>query len=165
MKIINMLANRKMNRRLGFVLILLFLGFQTGFRAQNAVAQSTAEVSTPFVQEPTLFSLEETIQLAKEQSPLARSARYSLIASQWRYKSFRADLLPELSLSGDAPNYRRTLSRRLTETGDIQFISTNQSDASLDVQINQNILWTGGSLSVSSGITRLGIFSGENTYL
>jgi outer membrane protein TolC len=111
------------------------------------------------------FTLEETIALAKEQSPLARTARYSLIASQWRYKSFRADLLPSLELGGDAPNYRRAFSRRLSEDGSIQFIATDQSDASLELGINQNILWTGGRLSISSGITRLGIFSGENTYL
>lgn len=168
MTILNMRTHRKINLPLGFHLVLLIWIFQNGFYSLNAVAQSTASEATVrqySAAEPTLFSLEETIQLAKDQSPLARSARYSLIASQWRYKSFRADLLPELSLSGDAPNYRRTLSRRLTETGDIQFISTNQSDASVDVQINQNILWTGGSLSVSSGISRLGIFSGENTYL
>ena len=141
--------------------------------AQTATVERASDpaLETPYVAEPAggattrTFSLEETIALSHQQSPLARSARYALIASQWRFKSFRADLLPELSLSGDVPNYRRSFSSRLDENGRIQFIATKQSNASLELSVNQNLLWTGGTLSVSSGLTRLGIFTGENTYL
>jgi len=35
----------------------------------------------------------------------------------------------------------------------------------VDLSIDQNILPTGGNLSLSSGLTRLGIFESEQTYL
>lgn len=111
------------------------------------------------------LSLEETINLAIESSPLSRSARFALIANQWRYQSFRADLLPGLSLSGDAPNYVRAFRDNFNPDGTTSLIYTQQSNASLGLSIDQPIMQTGGSLSVSTGITRLGIFANENTYL
>lgn len=126
---------------------------------EPATGQVTAQVTAQ------IFELEETIQLALEQSPLSRAAKYSLVASQYRYKSFRADLLPSLDLSGDVPNYNRRLSTRLADDGSTQFIATKQSNASLELGVNQNLLWTGGTVSIASGMTRLGIFSDENTYL
>ncbi|MEX2363060.1 MAG: TolC family protein, partial [Balneolaceae bacterium] len=111
------------------------------------------------------LTLEESIEIAKQNSPLARAATYALISAKWRYKSFRADLLPSLSLSGDAPNYNKSIFSNVLDDGTVTFSSRTQSEASADLSIRQNIMPTGGNLSLSSGITRLGIFSGENTYL
>lgn len=138
--------------------LLLTLVFTT-FIALNTQAQSTNPG------EGRTFSLQETIELAKDQSPLSRTARYSLQASRWRYQSFRADLLPELRATGNAPNYRRTFREFFDQTGNTQFIYSQQSNASLELSIDQPIVYTGGSLSLSTGMTRLGIFQNENTYL
>ena len=119
--------------------------------------QSQAQVQT--------FSLEQSIEYAKQNSPLSRAARFSLLSAKWRYKSFRADLLPSLSLSGDAPNYSKSIFSNTLDDGTLTFSSRTQSEASAALSIDQNIMPTGGVLSVSSGITRLGIFKGENSYL
>ncbi len=111
------------------------------------------------------LSLQESIDLAIELSPLSQSARYALIANRWRYRSFRADLLPSLSVSGNAPNYRRAFRENFNPDGTTSLIYNQQSNASFGLSIDQTIMPTGGSLSVSSGITRLGIFADENTYL
>jgi outer membrane protein TolC len=112
-----------------------------------------------------VLSLQETIDLAIESSPLSRTARYALIASQWRHKSYRADLFPGLSMTGNAPNYRRAFRENFNPDGTTSLIYTQQSNASVGLSVNQPIMPTGGSLSVSTGITRLGIFASENTYL
>ncbi|CAN5403833.1 TolC family protein [soil metagenome] len=111
------------------------------------------------------LSLQESIDLAIELSPLSQSARYALIANRWRYRSYRADLLPSLSVSGNAPNYRRAFRENFNHDGTTSLIYNQQSNASVGLSIDQTIMTTGGSLSVSSGITRLGIFADENTYL
>jgi len=111
------------------------------------------------------LTLQEAIDLAIETSPLSRSARFSLIANEWRYRSYRADLLPGLSLSGDAPNYIRAFRDNFNPDGTTSLIYTQQSNASVGLTVDQPILQTGGSLSVSTGISRLGIFANENTYL
>lgn len=110
------------------------------------------------------LTLEECIAIAQDQSPIAEAARYDLIASNWQYRSFRADLLPSLTLSGDAPNFSRSLQQQFSD-GVFQYFDITQSDASARLGINQNILYTGGSLSLSTGLTRLGIFKGEDRYL
>ena len=111
------------------------------------------------------LTLQECIDIAQDQSPVAKAARYSLTSSRWQYQSFRADLLPSLTLSGDAPNYNKSIFSNTLDNGQVVFSSRTQSEASSQLSVRQNILPTGGSLSLSSGITRLGIFAGENTYL
>lgn len=103
------------------------------------------------------LTLEESIEIAKDNSPLSRAATFSLIASKWRYKSFRADLLPSLDLGGNIPNYRLGTQTVNTAEG-IQNVSFNNSNANLGLSINQAILPTGGSVSVTSSLNRLGIF-------
>ncbi|MCC5942700.1 MAG: TolC family protein [Balneolaceae bacterium] len=136
---------------------LLFLILLSVAISQTLFAQSESEVH--------ILSLEETINLAIETSPLSRSARYALISNQWRYQSFRADLLPGLSASGNAPNYTRAFRDNFNPDGTTSLIYTQQSNASIGLSIDQPIMPTGGNLSVSTGVTRLGIFANENTYL
>lgn len=125
----------------------------------------TNGISAQSTEDAYQLSLQESIDLAIENSPLSRSARYALIANQWRYKAFRADLLPGLSASGNAPNYRRSFRENFNPDGSTSLIYTQQSNASFDLSIDQAIMPTGGNLSVSTGITKLGIFANENTYL
>ncbi|WP_340105103.1 TolC family protein [Rhodohalobacter sp. 8-1] len=110
------------------------------------------------------LSLQESIEIAQENSPVARANRYSLISSRWAYQSFKADLYPSLSLSGDAPNFNKSIIPIRLNDGTLTFVSERQSDASASISIDQNILPTGGRLSLSTGITRLGIFKDESTY-
>lgn len=138
-----------MNKSL--ILLFLLIGGVIG------TVEAQAQVQT--------FTLEQSIEYAKLNSPLSRAARFSLLSAKWRYKSFRADLLPSLSLSGDAPNYNKSIFSNTLDDGTLTFSSRTQSEASAALSIEQNIMPTGGVLSVSSGITRLGIFKGENSYL
>lgn len=111
------------------------------------------------------LTLDQCITIAQDKSPVANAARYALVASKWQYRSFRADLLPSLELSGDAPNYNKNIFSNILDNGQVTFSSRTQSEASASLSINQSILPTGGRLSLSTGLTRLGVFRGENTYL
>jgi len=110
------------------------------------------------------LTLKQCIQIAQDQSPRAKSARYALESSKWQYRSFRADLLPSLSIEGNAPNFNKTIFSNTLDNGQVTFSSRTQSEATSSVSIGQNLLFSGGSLSLSTGLTRLGIFNGENTY-
>lgn len=111
-----------------------------------------------------ILTLNKAIEIAQDQSPVAQANRYALVASRWSYESFEADLYPSLSLSGDAPNFNKSIFTNRLDDGTLAFVTQRQSDASVTATINQSILPTGGQLSLSSGLTRLGIFQGENTY-
>lgn len=131
--------------------IVLFCFFIAGFSIPSTAQQTMS------------LTLEESIEIAKENSPLARAATYALVASKWRYRSFRADLLPSLVASGDVPNYSFGQRTVITENG-TEFLNIRQSNANLDLSINQSLRSTGGSLFMSSGLSRLGIFESEDRY-
>jgi outer membrane protein TolC len=109
------------------------------------------------------LTLKECIKIAQKNSPVSKSNKYKLIASKWQYQELHADLLPSLVLSGNAPNYNKNISNFTDSTG-IHFFSNHQSNANVKLSIKENILPTGGNLSLSSGLERLGVFHGEHTY-
>lgn len=147
-----------MNRYISrFFVCTFFIIFILGIHNIEAQTRSPKDVGT--------LSLQECITVAQDQSAIANAARYALVSSKWEYESFEADLLPSLSLSGDAPGYNKSIFSNVLDNGQVTFSSRTQSEASASLSINQNILPTGGNLSLSSGITRLGIFGNENTYL
>lgn len=111
------------------------------------------------------LTLQEAINIAQDQSPEARLARFDMIASQWQYRAYRADLLPSLELTGDAPNYNRSIIPVTQPDGSVVFRDQIQSNANAELSVRQNIPMTGGRVSLSSELGRLGIFGGENSYL
>jgi outer membrane protein TolC len=112
-----------------------------------------------------VLTLQQTIDIAQENSPVAEANRFALTSSRWAFESFQADLYPSLSLDGDAPNYNKTIFSNTLDNGQTVFSSRTQSEASAQLTVDQNILYTGGTLSLSSGLTRLGVFDGEDQYL
>ena len=69
-------------------------------------------------QERTMeLSLDETVKLAKLQSPDAQTARHSFRSAYWNYKYYRANYLPALSLTSD-PNLNRAINK--VTLGDVQ---------------------------------------------
>ena len=136
-----------------FTLLLSLLVAVSG----EGVAQNQKDLGT--------LTLEECIDIAQDQSAVANAARFALVASRWQFESYQADLLPSLSLSGDAPNYNKSIFSNVLDNGQVTFSSRTQSEATASLSVTQNILPTGGTLSLTSGVTRLGIFEGENTYL
>ena len=105
------------------------------------------------------FNLEQSIEYAKMNSPLSRAARFSILSAKWRFKSFRADLLPSLDLDGNAPGYRRAFTTNQLDDGSTIFQEVSQAQSSVNLSVNQNILPTGGRISLSSGINRLILFN------
>lgn len=128
---------------LGLLIIILAFG-SLNIQAQN---QQT-------------LTLDQSIAIAKENSPLSRAANFQLVSAKWRYKSFRADLLPSLDLDGDVPGYSRAITANRLDDGSTTYQEESQSQSSVNLSVNQNIMPTGGRLSLSSGINRLILFDG-----
>ncbi|MEX0780897.1 MAG: TolC family protein [Balneolales bacterium] len=141
----------KITKSLSVITLLMLV--MTG----NSAAQNSNDLGT--------LSLDECIEIAQNQSPVAQAIRSSLVASEWQYESYRADLLPSLTLRGDSPNFNKNIFSNTLDDGTVTYLSRIQSEASTSLAIDQNISATGGSISLSSGVSRLGMFSGENSYL
>lgn len=93
-----------------------------------------------------VFGLEQSIEYAKLNSPLSRAARYALLSAKWRFRSFRADLLPSISLTGDAPNYNKSIFSNTLDNGtvtqsffDLLLAKINVEVAEFNVTVNDSI--------------------------
>lgn len=104
-------------------------------------------ISLVAAQEHTMeLSLDETVKLAKLQSPDAQTARHSFRSAYWNYKYYKANYLPALSLTSD-PNLNRAINKVTLGDGTVKFVEQNMLSTDLTLSLTQNIPWTGGSLS------------------
>lgn len=103
-------------------------------------------------QEERTITLSEAIAMARLQSVDAAVALNELKTAYWEYRTFRADLLPEMSLSGTLPNYNKSYSSYQNPDGSYSFVRNNTLGLSGNLSVDQNIWLTGGKLSLSSSL-------------
>ncbi len=105
------------------------------------------------------LGLPECIALAQKGSYEAQIARYSFESTKWNFQAFEAGFLPQLSLTADAPGLNRSINifterdpfdsnRTIT-----RFLRNNQLGSNIRLNLRQEIPWTGGELSLSSGFS------------
>ena len=106
------------------------------------------------------LTLEEAIKIAHARSPQAQMVQLSFMSQYWSFRSYKAQLLPSLNLSGNLGNYNRSLvDVRDPETGRISYVANNTLSNDLSVYINQKIALTGGNVSLNTSLARLDQFS------
>lgn len=106
------------------------------------------------------MSLHDAIRLAQEHSLEAKMARFSFLGSYWTYRSYRAELLPSVSLSSSLLNYDRSVtSVRNYDDGRINYVENNSLSNSLTLSVSQNIVPTGGTVSLQSYLYHLEQFN------
>lgn len=106
------------------------------------------------------LTLSDAIHTAQLQSYDAMVARLNFMSQHWSYRSFRAELLPAVNLSGGLLQFNRSMvEARNFDDGRISYVENNSMSNSLSLSIDQNIVSLGGKLSVQSYLYRLDQFS------
>jgi outer membrane protein TolC len=100
------------------------------------------------------LTLQQAIDLAQKQSYQARAATATRDAARAHDRAFGARLLPQLSFTG-GPEYSRSILPVRQPDGSIQFTPLQTSTASAGATISQRLPFTGGTLSVTSGLERV----------
>ncbi len=98
------------------------------------------------------LTLPEAIAMARTQSVDAVVARGELKSAYWAYRTYQADLLPELSFDGTVPQYNKSYSSYQQDDGSYKFIRNNWFGMNGALNVNQNIWLTGGSLSLTTSL-------------
>lgn len=98
------------------------------------------------------ITLAQAIALARTQSVDAAVALNELKTAYWEYRTFRADLLPEVNFTGTLPNYNKSYSTYQNADGSYGFVRNNTLGLSGEISIDQNIWITGGKLSLTSSL-------------
>ena len=98
------------------------------------------------------LSLDRAIAMARASSVDAAVARNQLREAYWNYRTYRADLLPEMDFAATIPSYRKSYSSYQLEDGRYTFVRNNVMQMTGEVSITQNIWLTGGSLSLTTSL-------------
>ncbi len=108
------------------------------------------------------LSLEQTVKLAKLQSPDAQTARHSFRSAYWNYQYYRANYLPALNLTSD-PYLNRAINKVTLADGSVKFVEQNLLSTDLTLSLTQNISLTGGTLFLETAAQRMDLFSDHST--
>ena len=101
------------------------------------------------------ITLDETILTARARSVDAAVALNELRTAYWTYRTYRADLLPEVTFSATLPSYSKSYSSYQLENGSYTFVRNNNLRMYGAVSIDQSIWATGGTLSVTTSLDYL----------
>lgn len=109
------------------------------------------------------LTLEETILRARSHSVEAAVALNELRAAYWEYRTYRANLLPEVNINSVLPSYNKTYSAYQQVDGSYTFVRNNNLSMTGNVSIEQNIWFTGGKISLSTSLDYMQQLNGDKT--
>ena len=105
-----------------------------------------------------VLSLEQTVEIAKRQSPDAQTARHSFRSSYWNYRYFRANYLPALSLNSN-PSLNRAINKVTLADGSVKFVEQNLMNTDISFNLSQNVSFTGGTFFLETSAQRMDIIN------
>lgn len=121
-------------------------------------------LSAPAQVDTTYLTLTDCIRLARADGPLASMALKTFENKQSTYRSYSATLYPQLNLQGDVPGFYRSITPITLPDGSTVFTPQSQASSSLNLAITQKIPFTGGDLSLSSGLNRIDLLETKSQY-
>ena len=128
------------------------------------IAAAVALTSILSVSAQEHMTLEQAIHTARHQSVEALEAKQAFISTYWAYRSYKASRLPSFYLYGDIMNFDRSLTLlQNPEDGSLKYVSSNNLQNGLGLQISQNVTFTGGTISVASDLSRIDQFGGARS--
>ena len=140
---------RKMKKKISVLIksVLFCSAVSTGM----VMAQSTNSTITK-----KEITLEEVLKIASKNSLDAFKAKRQIEYSYWEYKAFKASLLPKITFNTSPATYRSTVVERYDSNLNQDVFRPVQSlNSYAGVSLSQNIMQTGGTISLNSTYNQL----------
>ena len=133
--------------------------------AGAAWGQAAPEAAPPDGTPPdTAWTLQRAIEYAQAQSPAARSARLGFASAESRFEATQAQFLPGLALTGSAPGLERSIDDIVQDDGSVRYVEQNRLFSRGNLELEQVLPWTGTTLTVSSGLSRVDQFGDRQDF-
>ncbi len=116
----------------------------------------------PAAAESVSMTLNQAIDRARTNSVEAAVALDELKTAYWEYRTYRSDLLPELSFRGSLPSYRKEYGTYMNSDGSYSFVPNDYLQLTGEIGLKQNIWLTGGSISLITSLDYLRQISGNS---
>jgi outer membrane protein len=107
------------------------------------------------------FTLEQVVQMSKNQSIASKRASTVLNNRYWQYRNYKSNFMPRLVLAGTLPDFNRSIIPITQPDGFDIFRRRSQASSFLDLGISQNIGLTGGEVFLSSQLQRIDVFGDQ----
>lgn len=99
-----------------------------------------------------LVTLDEVISMARARSVDAAVAANELRAAYWEYRTFRANLLPEINFKATFPSFSKRYNSYQREDGSYTFLRDDNLMFNGSLNVEQRIWLTGGTVSLTSSL-------------
>ena len=96
------------------------------------------------------ITLDEAIARARSKSVNAAVALDELRQAYWEYRTYRADLLPEVSFNATLPGYYKQYTSYMNDAGSYSFVRNNFLQLNGELSVSQNIWLTGGTIALNT---------------
>ncbi len=111
---------------------------------------------TCFSQGSIKLTMDDALYLAKEQSLQTFLNRHYFMANYWAYRSFKANLLPSVSLRATPLSYSNVSQLRYNSISQTdEFVRTENLRSDLNLDISQKVSTTGGTFFIASELGRI----------
>lgn len=115
-------------------------------------------------QENTKYlTLQEVIEIARKESPDAILAKHKFKSSYWEFRSYKASMLPAVTLDATLFDFYNGISSTEQDDGSIVYNKTQGNTTEFLGEITQNVGLTGGTFYINSGIERTDNFLLDST--
>jgi len=101
------------------------------------------------------LSLRNVVDLAIRQSASVKYAQNTNVNYFWRWKNFKTSFRPQLTLTGEVPNFTQKNTPVVQPDGSIEFRKISQLQASSQVALSQSIPVTGTSVYAATNLYRV----------
>ncbi|MFC2125374.1 TolC family protein [Bacteroidota bacterium] len=110
------------------------------------------------------FSLFEIVEIAKNQSPMSLQAETFKENRYWQYRTYRSNYRPLLYMSGQFPDFSRTVDEVRQPDGTYDYLEVWQNTSQLNLFLSQSIGLTGTEVFLQSSIYRFDNLDPNNKY-
>ena len=98
------------------------------------------------------LTLEGAMDLACSQSVDAAVALNQLKSAYWQFRTYKAERLPELIFNGTLPTFNNNYNSYQNADGTYSYVRSNWLGLTGELSVTQNIPFTGGTVSLSTGL-------------
>jgi outer membrane protein len=109
------------------------------------------------------LSLRNVLDLAIKQSSSVKYTQNNNVNYYWRWKNFQTTFRPQLTLSGDLPNYQRAPAAITQPDGSVLFKQIAQINTSANLALSQAIPLSGTYIYAASSLYRNQDFNNKTT--
>jgi len=119
-------------------------------------------MSSSSAQEAYRLTLDEVVALAQSDAPEALLAATRWKRNYWTYQTYLADFKPNILLEARTlPLFNRSIQSITQDNGEEVYVERAYMDNGLNLSLEQDVPFTGGTLYFESGLSRLDQFATE----